>query len=79
MAEESDFYRFTGTKGYIVSRALVEAVNCAIALERPLLAACFWFLFFLTVLFRRRAAKMPKAANSTAQRPSLQDSLDSLE
>jgi len=37
MAEESDFYRFTGTKGYIVSRALVEAVNCAIALERPLL------------------------------------------
>ncbi len=37
MAEESDFYRFTGTKGYIVSRPLVEAVNCAIALERPLL------------------------------------------
>jgi MoxR-like ATPase len=37
MAEESDFYRFTGTKGYIVSRSLVEAVNCAIALERPLL------------------------------------------
>ncbi len=37
MAEESDFYRFTGTEGYIVSRPLVEAVNCAIALERPLL------------------------------------------
>jgi MoxR-like ATPase len=37
MTEESDFYRFTGTKGYIVSRPLVEAVNCAIALERPLL------------------------------------------
>jgi MoxR-like ATPase len=37
MSEESDFYRFTGTKGYIVSRPLVEAVNCAIALERPLL------------------------------------------
>jgi MoxR-like ATPase len=26
-----------GTDGYIVSRPLVEAVNCAIALERPLL------------------------------------------
>ncbi|MDE0886152.1 MAG: MoxR family ATPase [Myxococcota bacterium] len=37
MSEESDFYRFKGTKGYIVSRSLVEAVNCAIALERPLL------------------------------------------
>ncbi|MCS5638234.1 MAG: MoxR family ATPase [Myxococcota bacterium] len=37
MAEESEFYHFTGTKGYIVSRSLVEAVNCAIALERPLL------------------------------------------
>ena len=37
MTEENDFYRFTGTKGYIVSRSLVEAVNCAIALERPLL------------------------------------------
>jgi MoxR-like ATPase len=37
MSEQKDFYRFTGTKGYIVSRALVEAVNCAIALERPLL------------------------------------------
>jgi MoxR-like ATPase len=37
MSEQKDFYRFTGTKGYIVSRSLVEAVNCAIALERPLL------------------------------------------
>ena len=37
MAEEKDFYRFQGTDGYIVSRPLVEAVNCAIALERPLL------------------------------------------
>jgi MoxR-like ATPase len=32
-----DFNKFTGTEGYIVSRSLVEAVNCAIALERPLL------------------------------------------
>ncbi len=36
-ASESDFHQFTGTDGYIVSPALVEAVNCAIALERPLL------------------------------------------
>jgi len=35
--ESNDFYQFTGTDGYIVSRPLVEAVNCAIALERPLL------------------------------------------
>ena len=33
----SDFYQFQGTDGYIVSRPLIEAVNCAIALERPLL------------------------------------------
>jgi MoxR-like ATPase len=33
----NDFYQFQGTDGYIASRALVEAVNCAIALERPLL------------------------------------------
>ncbi len=33
----NDFNQFTGTEGYIVSPALVEAVNCAIALERPLL------------------------------------------
>ncbi len=34
---EAEFLRFTGTPGYIVSPALVDAVNCAIALERPLL------------------------------------------
>lgn len=34
---QDDFNKFTGTDGYIVSRSLVEAVNCAIALERPLL------------------------------------------
>jgi len=34
---DNDFYQFQGTDGYIVSRSLVEAVNCAIALERPLL------------------------------------------
>jgi MoxR-like ATPase len=37
MSQQNEFFRFTGTKGYIVSRSLVEAVNCAIALERPLL------------------------------------------
>src|SRR5690606_5504549 len=31
------FRRFVGTSGYIASPALVEAVNCALALERPLL------------------------------------------
>ena len=36
-ATETDFNQFTGTEGYIVSPALVEAVNCSIALERPLL------------------------------------------
>ena len=36
-ARGADFLRFTGTPGYIVSPALVDAVNCAIALERPLL------------------------------------------
>ena len=35
--EGSDFYRFHGTDGYIASRSLVEAVNCSIALKRPLL------------------------------------------
>ncbi len=35
--EGSDFYQFHGTDGYIASRSLVEAVNCSIALERPLL------------------------------------------
>jgi len=31
------FLRFAGTPGYIASGPLVDAVNCAIALERPLL------------------------------------------
>jgi len=35
--QQGDFNKFTGTEGYIVSRPLVEAVNCSIALERPLL------------------------------------------
>ena len=35
--EPSDFLRFRGTEGYIASPPLVEAVNAAIALERPLL------------------------------------------
>ncbi len=34
---DNGFYRFTGTDGYIASEALVDAVNCALALERPLL------------------------------------------
>ncbi|HLK10286.1 MAG TPA: MoxR family ATPase [Candidatus Binatia bacterium] len=33
----SDFVRFTGTADYIASPPLVDAVNCAIALGRPLL------------------------------------------
>ncbi len=37
MSKNSDFYRFTGTADYITSEPLVDAVNCAIALERPLL------------------------------------------
>jgi MoxR-like ATPase len=38
MAEQhDDFHRFTGTSGYIASGPLVDAVNCAVALERPLL------------------------------------------
>jgi MoxR-like ATPase len=37
MSEPTAFYQFTGTRGYIAAPALVEAVNCAIALERPLL------------------------------------------
>lgn len=37
MSTESDFLRFRGTTNYIASAALVDAVNCAIALERPLL------------------------------------------
>ena len=38
MAEQhDDFHRFAGTAGYIASAPLVDAVNCAVALERPLL------------------------------------------
>jgi MoxR-like ATPase len=37
MNQENGFHRFTGTPGYIASGPLVDAVNCAIALERPLL------------------------------------------
>jgi MoxR-like ATPase len=37
MSEDPNFTRFTGTDGYIASGPLVEAVNCAVALERPLL------------------------------------------
>ncbi len=33
----AEFNQFHGTRGYIASDALIEAVNCAIALERPLL------------------------------------------
>jgi MoxR-like ATPase len=35
--QQDDFHRFAGTKGYIASPPLVDAVNCAVALERPLL------------------------------------------
>ena len=34
---QNGFHRFKGTEGYIASRALQDAVNVAIALERPLL------------------------------------------
>jgi MoxR-like ATPase len=37
MSQIPDFNQFTGTSGYVVSGPLVDAVNCAIALERPLL------------------------------------------
>jgi MoxR-like ATPase len=37
MLKQDGFQRFTGTAGYIASGPLVDAVNCAIALERPLL------------------------------------------
>ncbi len=37
MSEKDDFLQFQGTKGYIASSSLIDAVNCAIALERPLL------------------------------------------
>lgn len=37
MSDKKDFLRFAGTKGYIASESLIDAVNCSIALERPLL------------------------------------------
>jgi len=37
MTTTNGFGRFAGTPGYIASGPLVDAVNCAIALERPLL------------------------------------------
>ena len=37
MSENSEFYRFRGTEGYIASEPLIDAVNCALALEKPLL------------------------------------------
>jgi MoxR-like ATPase len=37
MPDPKEFNRFIGTDGYVVSGPLIEAVNCAIALERPLL------------------------------------------
>ncbi len=37
MPEASEFNRFSGTQGYIASQPLIDAVNCAVALERPLL------------------------------------------
>jgi MoxR-like ATPase len=37
MSKTGDFHRFQGTPGYIASGPLVDAVNCAIALGRPLL------------------------------------------
>ena len=36
-ADPARFERFVGTTSYIASPALVDAVNCALALERPLL------------------------------------------
>jgi len=37
MSESTEFLKFRGTPGYIASESLVQAVNAAIALERPLL------------------------------------------
>jgi MoxR-like ATPase len=37
MGEPNGFHRFKGTPSYIASGPLVDAVNCAVALERPLL------------------------------------------
>jgi MoxR-like ATPase len=36
-AASESFQRFAGTSSYIASPALIDAVNCALALERPLL------------------------------------------
>ncbi|MEM9175345.1 MAG: MoxR family ATPase [Myxococcota bacterium] len=36
-AVAESFGRFEGTSGYIASRSLIDAVNCSLALERPLL------------------------------------------
>src|SRR5262249_49672696 len=36
-AKNIDFRRFSGTKSYLTNEALEAAVNCALALERPLL------------------------------------------
>ncbi len=37
MSDQLDFEQFSGTDGYIASSALLDAVNAAIALQRPLL------------------------------------------
>ncbi len=37
MSSDSDFNQFVGTDGYVVSGPLIDAVNCSIALQRPLL------------------------------------------
>jgi MoxR-like ATPase len=37
MPDPKKFNQFSGTDGYVVSGPLIEAVNCSIALERPLL------------------------------------------
>ncbi len=37
MTDANGFQRFQGTEGYIASKPLIDAVNCAVALERPLL------------------------------------------
>jgi MoxR-like ATPase len=37
MSVDTSFTRFTGTPGYIAAGPLVDAVNCSIALQRPLL------------------------------------------
>lgn len=37
MSQNSKFHRFQGTKDYIASEPLIDSVNCALALEKPLL------------------------------------------